>query len=204
MLTVINQLNALNGGGSVSSTTGGTGRTDNFTRADSATTINPPSDGGTNWALDTAATWGISSNQGYTAVTSGSNQDIIVLQSSASDVTVQVTLSVVDGTTDAGLVAREVDSNNYLMLITTRASTNLRLFKNVAGTLTQLGSTVSYTAANGDVLKLTVSGTSITGYVNSVSQIAVTDSAGQTNTRHGLRTFNEIATRFSAFSIVSP
>lgn len=63
---------------------------DTFNRADSATTINPASDGGT-WTVDTAASgdvWGISSNRGY-LVTRISTQTLVRrdLGSVACDVT---------------------------------------------------------------------------------------------------------------------
>jgi hypothetical protein len=185
------------------STTGGILRSDSLTRADSNTTINPPSDGGSSWVLDNGTeVWGIDANQGYTVLQSGA-QDVIVLQAGVADVTVQVTISVVGGLIDAGLVAREADNNNYLLFIYSHG-TGLLMYKNVAGVFTQLGSTAVYSISPGDILKFTVSGSSLTGYVNGVSKVTATDSAGSTNTRHGLRTFTDQLTRFTAFSISSP
>jgi hypothetical protein len=78
------------------------------------------------------------------------------------------------------------------------------MFKVVAGSFTQLGSTASYTAANGDVLKFTVNGSTLNGYVNGALKVGPqTESAGSTNTKHGLRSFNDSASRFDDFSITN-
>lgn len=169
-------------------------RSDNFNRADTTNAIGTPSDGGSAW-VQSAGTWGISTNTGYE---SGglSQQNIAVLESSLSDVDVQVTVSTLGS--DNGLVARFLDTAHYLLFIYT-AGTGYRMFKDVGG-FTQLGSTASGTGANGDVYKFSVNGSSLTGYVNGVSKITATDSAGSTNTQHGLRAFADSVVRFDNFS----
>lgn len=171
-------------------------RSDNFTRADSTTTMNPPSDGGTNWVAPGGATWGISSNQGFLAVSAA--QAIIVLESSLSNVEVQCTFSVVGS--DGGLVARVADNNNYLVL---KVATNaLTLFKNVGG-FTQIADAGAITIANGDVIKLRCdSANLLTAFQNGVSKFSVTDAAGSGNTSHGIRDNADTVNRFKEFSII--
>src|SRR4051812_42221595 len=62
-------------------------RSDTFTRADSASSLGTPSDGGSAWA--TSDTWGISTNRAYNA--GADAQSTAVLESSKSDVLVQAT-----------------------------------------------------------------------------------------------------------------
>jgi hypothetical protein len=176
-------------------------RTDNFDRADTTNNIGTPSDAGSAWT-QSQGTWGIASNAGYESSAAGA-QNIAQLEASLADVDVQVTLSNVSAGADAGPVARFADTSNYLLWIYTIGSSGLRMFKVVAGSFTQLGSTASYTAANGDVLKFTVNGSTLNGYVNGALKVGPqTESAGSTNTKHGLRSFNDSASRFDDFSIV--
>lgn len=182
---------------SVSSTTGVTLRSDNFNRADTPNGIGTPSDGGAGWSV-TNGTWGISSNQGYE---SGSGAEAgCVLEASASNVAVQVTFAVISS--DAGMLARFADTSNYLLAAV--RPTNIQLYKVVAGSFTQLGSTYSATISNGDIVKLTCdAGSNLVVYHNGVSRITATDNAGSTNTKHGIRTNNDTTTRFDDFSIAT-
>lgn len=173
-----------------------TDRTDNFNRTDSALSINSPSDGGSNWTIPTAtAVWGISSNTAYAPVSV--SQDIVVLESSVSDVDVQMTL-VTKGT-DTGIIARETDDNNYL-LVTTSGSNSI--YRRDTGSFVLLG-TFSMAVSNNDVMKFSVSGTSLTIYQNGASRGTATSSFNQTATKHGLRTNSDTAARFDTFSITA-
>ncbi len=173
-------------------------RTDAFTRADSNTTMGTPTDGGSDWE-DAAGTWGIQTNAG--AMISATAQGTIVLESSVADVDVQCTIPVLNS--DMGIIARETDSSNYLMFAAIAGGVGWKLYKRVAGTFTQLGSTATGNTANGDVLKITANGTSVTGYVNGVSKVAVTESFNLTATKHGIRANSDVTTRFDTFSITS-
>lgn len=169
-----------------------TDRTDNFNRADSSSSLGTPSDGGSAWTAH-VGTWGINSNQAYcSSVTSLACASV---ESSISDCEVQATLAVVGSA--AGLVARLADSNNYILA--DEIASTVRLFKNVAGSFTSLGS-YSGTTANGDVIKWRGSGSSHTVYQNGVSRITATDSAGSSNTKHGIRTHNDTTMRIDDFS----
>lgn len=171
-----------------------TDRVDNFNRADSSTSLGAPSDGGGGYT--TNGTWGIVSSRAYCVVSAA--QSVAYLDASITDADVQVTLATMSA--DVGLVARVVDSNNYFLSAVT-SGTGFRLYKRVAGSFTQLGTTYSGTPANGDVLKLTVNGTSLTVYVNGTSRITATDSSHASATKFGLRAHNDSSSRFDDFSV---
>lgn len=179
-----------------------TNRTDNFNRADSNTALGTPSDGGSAWVA-VSGTWGILSNAAYKVNADNVNQEAY-LESSVSDVDVQVTIA--SGTTQGpSIVARLADDNNYLNFLWLTDGVSLQMYKDVAGAFTQLGSTFTGTAAAGDVFKFTVNGSSLTAFLNGVSRITATDSAGSTNTKHGIRSFRNItiAHSFDDFSITA-
>lgn len=173
-----------------------TDRADDFNRADSTSSLGTPSDGGSSWVA-AAGTWGINSNRGYLATSSG-GQETAYLESSVADVDVQVTLAV--SGSDYGVCARLTDASNNLIGIRSGAS-DYRIYKRVAGSFTQLGSTVAVTSANGDVMKFTANGSSLTLYQNGVSKVTATDSFNNTATKHGLRSNADTTTRFDDFSI---
>jgi hypothetical protein len=179
-------------------------RTDNFNRADSSAALGTPSDGGSAWVSQFSGGgvgWGISGNKGYDQYDAGGT-GIATLDSSSADTTVQATLSAVGN--EIGLVARFSDTSNYLF-IRARSSDGYTLFKRVAGSATSLGNYAG-TPANGDVLALVMSGSSLTVQVNGVSRITATDSFNNTATLHGLWAFNAYTTsaRWDDFSITDP
>lgn len=173
-------------------------RSDNFTRADSTTTMNPPSDGGSNWVAPGGTTWGILSNQGRLVTLAG--QAIIVLESLLSNVEVQCTFPVVGS--DGGLVVREVDDSNYIVL---KVATNaLTLFTRIGGGFTQIGDAGVITVANGDVIKLRCDSADLLSvFQNGALKFSVTDASGSGNTSHGIRDNNDGVNRFSNFSITA-
>jgi hypothetical protein len=172
-------------------------RSDDFNRANSTTALGSPSDGGSAWVAQ-SGTWGVSSNQGYNA--SVGNQETAVLDSGTSNVDVVFATPTVGN--DIGVIARAADNSNYLLLAWT-SGTGYRLFKNVAGSFTQLGSTVSGTQGAGDTIEIKAdAANAITGYHNGSAIVGpVTDSAGATNTKHGIRAHVDSTTRYDTFSI---
>lgn len=182
-----------------------TNRTDNFNRADTANNIGTPSDGGSAW-VQYSGTWGIASDQGYQSAVSTTNVEC-ALESSVANVTVQVTIAAFEGVADAnGLCARLADDSNYLLMFLQTVTNTIALYKKVAGSFTLLAS-ASVTPAAGDVAKMTCDSSNlITGYRNGAALISATDSAGSTNTKHGLwysAATGTGADRFDDFSITA-
>jgi hypothetical protein len=82
-------------------------------------------------------------------------------------------------------------------------STNYQLYKKVAGTFTAL-KTIAVTPVIGDVLKVVLSGSTITPYINGVAQAAATDAFNSTATKHGIGVTNSTTNaKFDDFSITS-
>lgn len=90
--------------------------------------------------------------------------------------------------TNGGIAARVADNSNLLFLQARDFENDIVLWKRVAGTFTQIGSTYSGAVVDGDTLKLTVNASnSIGAYLNGTLRIGpVTDSAGSANTKHGV------------------
>ena len=153
-----------------------TNRTDNFNRANSATTPNPPSDGGSNWTVH-VGTMGITSNTGYFLGAS----IVAALESAVADCDVQVTMSVVNSSYPA-IVWRLSDSTNWWMWYGGGG-----VYKDVAGSLTLVATRATFD--DGDVVKLTCNGTTFAGLKNGGSWGA--DITGQTHnqyaTQHGVK-----------------
>lgn len=180
-------------------------RQDTFGRADSASSLGTPSDGGAGYTLSTGSTWGISSNTAYRV--SGTSNDQAVLEASASDVEVTVTGSIL--TDLSGCVARWADENNFLLLYFANAGVNsstIYLYKKVSGSFTAVATKVNTTVGNTDVMKISCSGSTIQCYQNgslitfddTLSSHTITD--GQTNTKHGLLA-NGSSSRFDQLDI---
>jgi hypothetical protein len=165
-------------------------RSDNFNRADNASALGTPSDAGSDWTA-IAGTWGVGSNVAR-KVNATDGQDIAVLDSGTANVEAQVTFSTLSADAGPGLVARLVDSSNYLLVQCrggNSGSAYLELYKFVSGTPTSLG-TYNTIVSAGDVVKLRCDGDSLTVYRNGSSVIGpVTESAHNTATKHGIQAY---------------
>lgn len=168
-------------------------RTDDFNRADSTTTLGTPSDGGSAWSV-LSGTWGISTNRGYNV--SGGGQEVAVLESSAADVDVQITLQTFSS--NVGLILRATDDSNYILL---SIDGTAELYKRVGGSFTLLQGT-SVTPLTGETWKLTASGNTVKFYKNGVQQGTDQDVSGiGSDTKHGIRAHNDSTSRLDDFSI---
>jgi len=80
---------------------------------------------------------------------------------------------------------RLTDLSNFIGV---RNSTGIgaELYKRVAGTFTQLGTTYNYTHAANDIWRLEVTGDVITFYLNGVARITATDAFNNTETKTGM------------------
>jgi hypothetical protein len=156
---------------------------DTFDRADSATTLNPPSDGGPSWSVLTGfgSVGGISSNRAYNP---SGGQCRYARDTGTADVEVQGTVAVVG--TDCGLVARATDDDNCLVLSLFFGSQPFLVRRQSGSDTTIAGPTGS--AGAGDVLKISCNGSSITCYQNAAVLFggAVTETFNQTATKHGM------------------
>lgn len=170
-------------------------RTDTFDRANG--TIGTPSDGGSAWVDLGTQVWRVYSNTAGESTAGGTAG--AYLEASDANAEVQATITTVGGS--PGLSARVADASN--MLLVNIPSGAWRLYKRVAGTFTQLGSTSITTTATNDVVFLGVtSGSAITVKQNGTSKITATDSAGSSNTKHGFYSNGDTTTRWNDFTIV--
>lgn len=165
---------------------------DTFTRANSTTTLGS-TDTGQAWTAQ-VGTWGISSNAAYVATGPGLNKATVETGLTACTVAVAISGATV---TSRGLVLRWVDTNNYLTVYAEADS--LRILRYLAGAGTDL-STVATTWADGDIISVVLSGSSITAKRNGVTITATTCSDFLTATKHGLWANNNIP-RLDNFSV---
>lgn len=172
-------------------------RSDNFNRSNSSSVINSPSDGGADWVTP-VGTWGIISSKGYKSATFGV-WGIAYLEASSSSVDLQFA-AYPCGSEYLSAMLRYVDSSNRI--IVEIESTFLKVFKIVAGTYTQLGSTYSGTISAGDVIKVSVGSSNVyTVYQNGTLRITTgADSAHSTSTKHGVTIYGTTPS-FDDFSI---
>lgn len=169
-------------------------RSDDFNRANS-TSLGTPSDGGSAWA-GSSSTYGTTSNQAYLSGSAGWNTAVWLEASSATG---EAQITFISGTsTNCGVLARVVDAQNFILGQFT--STNLFIFKRVAGTFTQIGSTYSGGAAANDVFKITASGNSLALLQNGNTRVSGTDAAHNTATKWGFVENNGNTIRYDDFS----
>lgn len=156
---------------------------DSFNRANSTTGLGTTDsfNGGTNTAWQAiTGTLGINTNQAYNA--GATNDALAVVDAANADVKVSITIATANGIAEDAVYFRVTDANNKWRAI--RSSATLFLQKFVSGTKTNVGST-AYSVVNGDVLSVTVSGSSITVTVNGTTKLTATDTFNQTVTKHG-------------------
>lgn len=120
-----------------------TTRWDVFKRSNSTTTINPPNDGKSNWVTGKVtggtSTWGISAGNAYYTGSEGNLVATSVLETGFSNGFLEVTPTVID--TNFGVIGRYQDEYNFIAGVYNNGY--FQVFECVAGTLTQLGSSVA-------------------------------------------------------------
>ena len=176
-------------------------RSDNFTRADNASALGTPSDGGSAW-VNVINFMGISTNRAYNA---SSTTDVSVLDAGALVVDVSC---VPTGTMHTqGLSARVADSLNYVFV--RYGPPGLFVSKVIAGSSTQIGFDTGAVVSAGDTLTMQVRGTSpttftilVNGVANStIGTLSVSDASIQTSTRYGLYCQGSLANFWTSFGI---
>jgi hypothetical protein len=148
----------------------GSQATDNFNRANGGI--------GANWT-QADGTWSISSNQ-VTYTLGGDSEASVVYTnlSFANDQYSQVTIATITNAV-SGVIVRGASGANtgYAFACETVGSGTCFIFKVIAGAATNLVSAGSLGLSNGDVLRLEVHGTALTGFKNGTQVLTITDSA---------------------------
>ncbi|MFD4596692.1 hypothetical protein ACFWPQ_01540 [Streptomyces sp. NPDC058464] len=162
---------------------------DDFNRADST-------DLGANW-VEVSGDWSISSQQ----LSPGAAGGTIILRAATAMVSndnfAQITITATT-TASQGVWCRGNSNISQGYLWRNNGST-WDLFSVVGGSFTNIG-TYSAAAVPGDVAKIQAVGSTITGYVNGVSRVSVTNTAVTTGTAVGVRSDSASAVRYDDFS----
>lgn len=177
-------------------------RSDNFNRADTISALNTPSDGGSDWVITTNG-YQIHSNQCQVKATI---DNIAYLESSISDCDIQYTIAFADSGQNLGISARVLDLSNAILGSWGAASgnsTGVSIIRFQAGGYTTLASDSAGVPATSDVMKLNCNGTSITLYQNGSSRLNTTSSFDQTETKHGIFSYNDNTSLVDDFSITA-
>lgn len=152
---------------------------DDFNRADNASSPGSTSVGGEPWSV-LIGTCGISSNRAYAAAVTNDKltpRAIMCIDKGTPDGTLQHTCAA--GFPD--LAFRIQDMRNYWMY----GGDGLWLVTEAASSLT-FTLKIASSVATGDVVKVVLNGTSIEPFKNGVSQGVVTDSTFASATKHGI------------------
>lgn len=169
--------------------------TDLFERADST-------DLGVDWAeLTSAGNWDIAS--GAVGTIAGASRNLLRCERTAtSDQEVEAPVTAGTGLT---MVAARVDNgtseaNSTYYRFGTNGSA-WRIDRIVSGTVTNLVSSTETPPAFPYTLKLRVVGSALTGYVNGLQKVTVTDTGIPAGTKSGLATFGNNGQRFGSFTV---
>jgi len=141
-------------------------------------------------------TWRITSNLAYLAA-SGGNHNVVVSDVGESDVLIEVTLTTIDQYPSIVIRSSDAD-NNFLWQA---RGDGYYLYKREAATSLELGSWTGAVPANGDVIKVDCTGTSIRCYVGGVKRLTVTNAFNLTVTKHGLSSFINTVNRYNNLTI---
>lgn len=147
---------------------------DDFNRSDRSLDGDTMSDGSNTWAIHVGSGWSISSN----IARGGYGNRSMYCDTVANTANVRVSGDAQSGTSAyGGPAARMVVGATTAYYAFSRAgATYTKLYKEVAGSATQLGSNGPNTSV-GDVITVECDGTSISGEVNGTPFASVTDSA---------------------------
>lgn len=162
---------------------------DDFNRGDS-------SDLGAGW-VEVSGDWSIVSNQ----LSPGAAGGTIILRAAgamdSSDHSAQVTIAATTAASH-GVWCRG-NSNISSGYLWRNDGSTWDLFSVVGGSFTGIG-TYAAAAAPGDIAKVQAVGTTITGFVNGVERVSVTDTGVATGTSVGIRSESASAIRFDEFT----
>lgn len=179
----------------ISATAAAAARADTFTRANSLTTINPPSDGLTPYRVDGISTpvFGISANAAYLASNgAGAGNAYASWDRGATTYTHSVTAKA-DGVDYLGTTFRYIDADNHWR-IQVQTGGFLYLVKRVAGVETNVSNLGGYIfdGATSHVISVAITPTGFSTTVDNVAQPSISqpsDTTHATATRAGLSAF---------------
>jgi hypothetical protein len=190
-------------------------RFDSFDRANSTTSINSPSDGGSDWVTPFGAVWGIDTNKAYCfgANTVTNQANAVYLESSESNAIIRakITLGTSGVASTTAFLVRYVDNNNYYLCLFGKLLTNRLVYsitKVVGGVGTSLVSNTDFGAwVSGTeyTFMVKVNESTITLYNNTTSLVQYSDSSIN-GTKHGFRMFTGVGSsgntdRFNDFGV---
>lgn len=162
---------------------------DGFNRADNTTLGNAET--GQAWSGD----FGISGNKAYGKL---STDALAIIDSGMSNCDISVTLSTYISASYSGLIARFTDANNYLRCELNSGTVYINLRE--GGTSSLLAYSSGKTFNDGDIIKMRINNTAISVYHNGTLIVSTTSSFNQTATKHGIRTYQNLA-RFDDFKV---
>ncbi len=141
------------------------------------------------WATS-GGTWSLISDGSLALSQSLASGEALAYTGNASwnNYTYSARVKLLTASGNAGLVFRYADNSNYYMFRLNDAVDKAELYKKSGGTMTLVGSaSVTITPGQWADMKVTVSGNSITGYVNNAQLIQWTDTAPISAGKIGIR-----------------
>lgn len=165
---------------------------DTFTRANGV--IGTAETGGAWTPSATSGVWSVASNKASCAkVDNVHNSTTLAIAQANVTVTVDLTLSATNNRALAGIVMRYADANNWLRVSLGKYTSTNDLFiqQFLAGSLTTLSDITTMGLVNGNTyaLKVVISGTTITAFVDGVQKASASFNAGLTTQTYGLTMF---------------
>ena len=144
---------------------------------------------------------GISSNAAYSA---SAVDCTAVVDCVSSDGALSIVVGAFDDHT--GITFRYSDDSNYVYAVVSNSVSKFYVIGKLAGTSFGGSSAAGYyisgvTLSAGDTLKIVMSGTSITVYVNGVSKGTLTITQNSTNKKHGIK-INGTTARIDSFEFI--
>lgn len=177
---------------------------DSFNRTNSATSVGSTDNayGGTTktYSIYGTAVYGISNNQLYQVSGSTADYQFAGFDAGVSNVSVQLTFSTVGGTDVPYIIFRATNATNYLM-VTFNFHTPAYELYSISNSNFNFIAQSSVAPVNGDVVKVTANGSSITVNVNGTNVISATSTFNQTATIVGICGAKVTTNRFDDFIV---
>lgn len=166
------------------------GFSDTFTRPNATTLGNTekPKRPWSLWPQGETVEGGVTGGNGYVRSTTTNARRFAFADAKISDGSIEATIAGIDtafSSNQVGVAAR-ASSERYAWLFYAHSTTEFRLSSLINNTMTDVQVVTAVTPKAGDVLRLTVDGDQITGYVNGVARASTTSSQLQTNTLFGV------------------